>query len=214
VLLLSGPSANVALCLGATHSELRGAGVEEGTDRHADSTPKPTTCPRARCSPAADTAGRAAARQGSRVAPARTGRCNSSGSGDYPVASARNPARGSGLKLIRVAPASLPHWRPSQRHRKRSIQRRTAASSPSLTYIIPIAKSPLSTGLSVSGCVLRSDAMVATACERSSASTCSSARLLHQARCSSRVTEQDLSSTRSRVLADSRDQRSNQQRER
>ena len=72
-------------------------------------------------------------------------------------------------------------------HRKRSIQRRTAALSPSVTYIIPIITSPLNAGLSVSGCVLRSDAMLATACARSPASTYSSARLLHHARCSSRV---------------------------
>ena len=43
----------------------------------------------------------------------------------------------------------------------------TAALSPSVTYIIPIIASPLSAGLSVSGCVLRSDAMLATACVRS-----------------------------------------------
>jgi hypothetical protein len=49
-------------------------------------------------------------------------------------------------------------------HRKSSIQRCTAALSPSFAYIIPIITSPLSAGLSVSGCVLRSDAMLATAC--------------------------------------------------
>ena len=34
----------------------------------------------------------------------------------------------------------------------------------SLTYIIPIVASPLSAGLSISGCILRSDAIPATAC--------------------------------------------------
>ena len=44
-------------------------------------------------------------------------------------------------------------------HRKRSIQCRTAGPIAVSTYIILIVASPLSAGLSVSGCVLRSDAI-------------------------------------------------------
>ena len=40
-------------------------------------------------------------------------------------------------------------------HRKPSTQRFTAALSAPVTYIIPIIISPMSAGLSVSGCVLR-----------------------------------------------------------
>jgi hypothetical protein len=46
-------------------------------------------------------------------------------------------------------------------HRKPSIRRCTAALSPSVTYIIPIIAGPLSAGLLVSGCFLRSHVMLA-----------------------------------------------------
>ena len=52
---------------------------------------------------------------------------------------------------------------------------------------LSILASPLSTGLSVHGCVLRSEAMLGTACPKWQAPTYSSAGLLRQTRCSSRV---------------------------
>jgi hypothetical protein len=60
-------------------------------------------------------------------------------------------------------------------HRKPSIRRCTAALSPSVTYIIPIIAGPLSAGLLVSGCFLRSHVIKFTGSCRCCIGACASA---------------------------------------